>query len=121
MAKGIVAERMPDGLSENFITVLEAFERGDVAERLRTAKGPEEFSDLFELPDIVCGEESALRFECRCSIEKVTRALNVLSDAELMEIIAEGKGQDVYCHMCGKGYTVTPDNVQTLLNDRQAG
>ena len=121
MAKGIVAERMPDGSSENFIAVLEAFDRGDVAERLRTAHGPEDFSDLFEIPDIVSGEERAIRFECRCNLEKVTRALNVLSDADLSEIIADDKGQDVYCHMCGKGYSLTTSDIQELLDNRQTG
>jgi molecular chaperone Hsp33 len=121
LAKGIVAERMPDGLSEHFITILEAFERGDVAERLRTASGPEDFADLFELPDIVTGETQSLRFECRCSKEKVTRALNVLTEQDMKSIIAEGKGQDVYCHMCGKGYTISTDEIQGLLDDKQAG
>ena len=56
-----------------------------------------------------------VRFACGCSGAKVMNMLRALPRADLLAMIAEHRSTDIYCHMCGKCYTVTPEQLQALL------
>jgi molecular chaperone Hsp33 len=119
-ARGLTAERMPDGDHEAFVRVLEAFDRGAVGEALAAEEGPEGLAELFELPDLRFAEERPLAFACRCSRERSARALATLSEEELEEILGEDEPQEIYCHWCGKGYRLGPEEVLQVLMTKRA-
>ena len=119
-SKGITAERMPDGDSDAFVRVVELFDKGNVKEHLQTAQSLSDFAELFDLPDLEEQESKDLRFECRCSLERVTASLQVLEAHELESMIRNNESQEVYCHMCGKGYEVKPDQLSDVLKAKQS-
>ena len=119
-ARAIVAERMPDGSSDDFICVLEQFENGNVGDTLIQHEGITPFATLFELPDLSVVEEREQCFVCRCSREKVVAVLQTLEEAELREMINEDLTQDIYCDMCGKGYVMRKGDFETALETRSA-
>lgn len=60
-------------------------------------------------------QERPVRFACSCSSERVMAMLSSLPKADLEAMIAEDKSHDIYCHMCGKGFTITPEQLKALL------
>lgn len=58
---------------------------------------------------------SPVRFACGCDAQKVLRMLRALPLAERQAMAAEGKAVDIFCHMCGKCYTLTPQQLRGLL------
>jgi molecular chaperone Hsp33 len=55
-----------------------------------------------------------VRFYCPCSRESVMRMLGSLEPADLQEMIDDGKGERVVCHVCNEGYDVTVDELRGL-------
>jgi molecular chaperone Hsp33 len=53
---------------------------------------------------------------CPCTRERVTRALSVLSPADLFEMIHEEGRADVNCDFCGAKYEITRDELQRVLD-----
>lgn len=62
-----------------------------------------------------------LRFACRCSRARVVDMLTGLSVTELSEMARQPKATSIYCHMCGKGYDVTPEELKQLVEKRKQG
>ncbi len=58
-------------------------------------------------------ETQALRFKCRCSLERAINAMTFFNDAEREEMAVSG-GQEVVCHWCGERYVVTPDLLRAM-------
>jgi molecular chaperone Hsp33 len=70
--------------------------------------------------DVRIGERSYSepRFYCPCDRERATRALRMLEDQELRELIASGQGQEVECQFCGEAYQLEPDELLQLVATR---
>ena len=70
----------------------------------------------------VCGEHdcrvfesAAVRFECRCSRERVADLLRSLGEAEARETLAEQGVVEVNCEFCGSSYRYDAVDVQQLF------
>lgn len=121
-ARGLLAQRMADSDISAFVRVLECFEEGGVTALLSKAaphEGAAAFAGLFALPDITARETRPLMFQCRCSRERTLAVLDTLSREELEERIAQGEGQEITCHMCGKTYRAGTEDLRAVL-DRKA-
>ena len=59
-------------------------------------------------------EEKPIRFACTCSDEKVIAMLRTLPKEDREALIAKGEPTDIYCHMCGRGFTITPEQLKAL-------
>ena len=90
-AAGNVTEMMEDGLPGAAIlhTVLGAFEL-EVLER------------------------TPVEYRCYCSRDRVEEALRCIDDAQLAEMIAEGKDITVSCQFCDQVYRFSPAQLQEL-------
>lgn len=55
-----------------------------------------------------------VEYFCPCTKERVLRALEVLSDEDVSDIIEKNEDLEVICQVCGKPYSVTPAEVQLL-------
>jgi molecular chaperone Hsp33 len=75
---------------------------------LRTALGEVEVEVL---------ETREVRFDCPCSRESVLRILGSLEPSDLQQMIDDGKGEHVICHVCNEGYDVTVDELRSLQAD----
>lgn len=56
------------------------------------------------------------RFHCSCDRERATRALRMLEQDELRQLIASGQGQEVECQFCGTAYQLEPDELLALIS-----
>ncbi|MBN2711919.1 MAG: Hsp33 family molecular chaperone HslO [Planctomycetes bacterium] len=117
-AIGLAAEKMPDGDTEAFVRVLERFDDNSVQQLLATADRLAAFKDLFELEDLKVVELRDLRFGCTCNEKKIIEAVSSLSIDELREMVATGESQQVTCHFCGETYTIKPDGIRTILEEK---
>ncbi|MCC6745601.1 MAG: Hsp33 family molecular chaperone HslO [Acidobacteria bacterium] len=77
-------------------------------EMLQTALG----SSSIEVLD-----ERDLRFSCNCSRERFLDKLAALPRADVDEMIADGTGELLTCHVCTEQYTVTIDDLRALVTD----
>ncbi len=111
----LIAERMPDGSPEDFIPVLESFDRKEVYDFLLGEYYWGKLKSVLSLPDLDITGVSEFGFACDCSRERVLKMLGSLDKIELQEIANAGKGQDVNCHFCGEGYSITDSEIKGLL------
>lgn len=60
-------------------------------------------------------EKTETKYNCNCSIEKVSKAVASIGRKDLEEIIEEGKPIEVNCHFCGKNYVLGVDELGKML------
>lgn len=118
-ARGITAERMPDGDHDVFIRILERFEDGSVKQHLNNSPDLQSLARVLELNDISEKIQRSLLFACRCSRNKAEQILTTLPDNELLEMINDGKSHVIHCHMCGEDYSIPPEIIKKLLADKK--
>ena len=58
--------------------------------------------------------ETPVAYRCYCSRERVEEALRCIDDAQLSEMIAEGKDITVSCQFCDQVYRFSPAQLQEL-------
>lgn len=68
---------------------------------------------LYGMPYGALGE-SPLRFECRCSVERVMTSLATLGSAELAELATGDESLEISCDYCGKAYPIAPEALRSL-------
>jgi molecular chaperone Hsp33 len=117
-ARGLLAQRMPDGDAATFVRVLEAFEDGSVQARLSAApphRGARAFGDLSGFEDIDVRQIRPLQWRCRCSRERSLAMLETLTRDELEDQLRRADGQDIICHMCGQTYHFGAADLQAAM------
>ncbi|MFC4727700.1 Hsp33 family molecular chaperone HslO [Coralloluteibacterium thermophilus] len=70
---------------------------------------------LFNEEDVRVLGDSALRFRCSCSRERVAAMLEGLGREEARAATATGIAE-VRCEFCGTAYTFTPDEIEALFD-----
>lgn len=63
--------------------------------------------------------EAPVEYRCYCSRERVEEALVCVDDAELEEMIADGKDVSVSCQFCDKEYSFTAGDLRGLLERKR--
>lgn len=101
---------------DDFYAVRDLFDSPRSIDLLNRGADIETLGEYFELGKIG-GEiiEKPVRFACSCSSERVMSMLASLPKEEITAMIEAEKNHDIYCHMCGKGFVVTPEQLRTLL------
>lgn len=64
-------------------------------------------------------DERELQFACNCSRERFLDKMASLPRADLEEMVADGTGEVLTCHVCTESYTVTIDDLRALLPDER--
>ena len=79
---------------------------------------PEMFEQLLgDLGLIVLPEVQLVRFDCRCSFNRVLGALKILGEAELQDMIEKDKGAEAICQFCGEVYQASSEQLEQLIVD----
>ena len=65
-------------------------------------------------------ETQMLRFHCSCSFDRMLRALKMLGEAELQDMITKDDGAEVTCDFCGEVYHANSDQLAQLIAEIQA-
>ncbi len=71
---------------------------------------------LYGMPFTELGD-SPLRFECKCSRQRVIETLATVGRAELDQLMKSGKPVEVACDFCGTDYAITPEQIRGLLDE----
>ena len=61
--------------------------------------------------------EHTVQYFCPCTIDRVKRALSVVGETGLQEMIEEAKPADVTCQVCGRKYSVTVEELSSLKDE----
>ena len=81
---------------------------------------PEILEDLLgDMKLKVFPERQLVRFQCRCTPERMLGALKLLGEAELQDMIATDDGAEATCHFCSEVYQATSDQLAQLIQDLQ--
>lgn len=119
-ARGVLLDCLPDGDFNVFEAACPHFEDGAVQDLLDANAGIREIGALLGIDDWVEDPPQKLTFACRCSREKIERALAALSVPELEELAEKAEPTEMFCHMCGKSYTIHQAALSDLLAQRRA-
>lgn len=65
-------------------------------------------------------EVQMVRFDCRCSFNRVLGALKMLGEAELQDMIEKDEGAEATCQFCGEVYQATKEELFQLIEDLRA-
>ncbi|MBI4276940.1 MAG: Hsp33 family molecular chaperone HslO [Armatimonadetes bacterium] len=66
-------------------------------------------------------DEMPVRFQCRCSRDKVKGVLLGLGAREVRQILAEQGRAEVHCRFCGERYEVGDAELREMLDGQDAG
>lgn len=115
---GFIVQLMP-GAEEEIITKVEdAINKvPPVTTLLQEGKTPEELLQrLFSEGEIQFLETMPVQFKCKCSKERIVRAIKGLGEAEIKAMIEEDHGAEATCHFCNEVYQVTESELEALLS-----
>lgn len=124
-AGGILVQIMPKAAQdEALISTLETriAELKGFTPLLREGKTlPEIFESLLgDLGLEIFPDVQLVRFDCRCSFDRVLSALRTLGEAELLDMIEKDGGAEATCEFCGEVYQATDQHLSELVQDLQA-
>jgi molecular chaperone Hsp33 len=115
-AAGVLVQAMPGGDGEIVGRAVEGLRRGALYDLLRA--GPTTAHAIAErlspVQPIEFLADRPLRFQCRCSAERVRNTLRMLPTADLDEMIAEGHPASVTCNFCNDTTTVGLDELREI-------
>jgi molecular chaperone Hsp33 len=82
-------------------------------------------TDIFEellgdLDLVIFPNTQLVRFDCRCSFDRVLGALKMLGEVELQDMIEKDDGAKATCEFCGEIYQASSDHLAQLIQDLQA-
>jgi len=118
MARGLTVEKMPDGDTKAFVSVLEKLNAGAGSETLLDSADPRSITDALGLNSVQLREERPLRFACPCSPERILKMVEVLPAEELQDILLKEEDPEVTCHFCGKDYRVPLAAVASVVRSK---
>jgi molecular chaperone Hsp33 len=119
-AGGVLIELMP-GAGEDVIAKIEARTRGvqSITKLIQEGATAEALVQTF-LADFRLQKlehEGELRYECRCSLERVERSMILLGLNEIDSMISEGKPIHVTCEFCGRKYALTGEHLVEIRRE----
>ena len=117
-ARGLMVERLPDGDRDLFARIEASFEDNTVLDCLEASASLKTMCDTLGLTDCVFEDPRPLTFACRCTAERVQGMIAALPTEDLRALLAKGDPVQVFCHMCGKGYSVDPATLAQILDER---
>lgn len=103
-----------------------------LASRLETVQGftplvrsgkhlPEIFEELLGDMDLhIFPEVQLVRFFCPCTSQRVLRALKMMGEEELLDMIDKDGGAEATCHFCNEIYQVRADELAHLIEQLRA-
>jgi molecular chaperone Hsp33 len=119
-AGGMLVELFP-GAQDKIITKIEQnlAQGGSVSRMVSNGATPDmlvkAFLKDFELDQLP--HDPLLRYECRCTLDKVKNALVLLGHQEIDELIAKKEAAQAKCEFCGRVYKVGIDELAELRRE----
>jgi len=114
-AGGVFVQAMPDGDREALAQLQSKLRGGGLARELVALDRAEALLDLIGAEQV--DAPALLRYECRCSRERVLASLRMFPVTDLAEMASENKSVEVGCDLCGKKYPVSPEDLMKAFED----
>lgn len=117
-AAGILLQAMPADTSEDryqFWEHLIQLTRTLTAEELLTLSNQTILKRLYHEEDVILFESEAVAFRCDCSVEKIERALVVLGEQEVNDILKANQLVTVTCEFCHYHYNFDKADVAKIF------
>jgi molecular chaperone Hsp33 len=124
-AGGLLVQVLPKAArDENLVETLES-RMAALADFTPLMQAGRTLSEIFQeiLGDMelhIFPETQMLHFHCGCSFERVLRALKLLGESELQDMIVTDKGAEATCEFCGSVYQASSDHLELLIKELQA-
>ena len=120
-AGGYIIQLLP-GAPESVAAELEkrVMECGSVTKMMSDGLSPESILKKL-LGEIEILETHDVSYECKCSREKVQRALVSMGEEELLKLAKANETVSVTCQFCDASYAFTPDELKKLLDGAKKG
>src|SRR5699024_12282365 len=115
-ACGFMIQVMP-GADEELITRLEDQSQTfpSISKLSREGNSSEQILEhLFGKEEVKVHEQMPITFRCKCSKERIERAIKGLGNEEIQAMIDEDHGAEATCHFCNKKYYLTEDELVNL-------
>jgi molecular chaperone Hsp33 len=119
VAGALVIPDSEDG-AEAARKVADELREGGLTRLLQSADGPNShalanrIADRHALGPLLLKSELRPRFSCRCSRERLVRALQTLPAPELLDMAHKDGGAQASCDFCAETYVVTGDELVAL-------
>src|SRR5699024_5519367 len=116
-AGGLIIQVMP-GVDEEMIERLEDNIQSipPISKLIEEGYTPEQILEkLFVDEQLTIHEKMPVSFKCKCSLERVERAIVGLGADEINAMIEEDHGAEVNCHFCNETYDLSEEDLQQLL------
>lgn len=119
-AGGFYVERLPEHEVHGFVTAEQFHARfGGLVERDPAEVVIELRAGLLGAGRFHVLEERAVRWQCRCSQEKVEGMLHGLDLPTLRAMLDEDRGAEVQCHFCNESFQVSERRLAEILAEVQ--
>jgi len=118
-AAGLLLQRVPDAaapLPEDDWRRLGFMADTLTLDEMRDGVGTELLGKLFAEDDVRAFRPRSTRFECRCSIERVERALRLLGEEEVRETLEEQGEIRATCEFCNRERRLDAIDVERLFS-----
>ena len=115
---GVLLTPLDEGDPERARLLGKPLRQGGLAAALRGSRDARELADAlasaFHLGPLRAVREVQPRFGCRCSRERVQRALRSLGKEELRDMAAKDGGAHLTCDFCNAGYAFSAEELLQL-------
>jgi len=118
-AGGFIVQVMP-GADEEVIDRLEDQIQGfpSISNLIEQGNTPEQIlRHLFGETTVKVHERLPIQFICKCSKERIERAIIGLGNEEIDKMIEEDHGAEANCHFCNETYAFTETDLEKLKQD----
>ena len=113
VAGGALAQAMPGGQSEALTDARRTISLGGFSRLLSSAPDPGDlFAAVFPGADVI--DDIGVRWQCRCSPERVLGSLTMLEPTDFADLVNQNKGVKVTCDFCGTVYPVTAQQIERV-------
>lgn len=116
-AGGFIIQLMP-GAGDEVIAALEEKINNfpSISALIKDEKSPEAILEmLFSDAQLRILEKKPVFYQCKCSKDRMLRAIKGMGEAEVKAMIEEDHGAEANCHFCNEVYQVTEEELEALL------
>jgi molecular chaperone Hsp33 len=116
-AGGVLVQSLPGGDPDSVREVQHALRTGALYRLLEAGvTSPLELAQRISgIHDLeVLGDDRPVRFQCRCSDDRIASMLSLLGTVDLDEMIAENKPAEIICNFCNAVYRVERSELERI-------
>ena len=117
-ARALALQLVHEGSRRAFKRVEKLFDDGTVADALAFDATLPTLREILGVEDLVTGPTRAIAFGCTCSEKRFLDAYAALPRETLEGMLRPLRPREERCHLCGRRYTITPEQLVQVLQSK---